>query len=264
MEMKASKVLEKLHAGKAASCIKINTADHRVVEISAMAGFDCIWTDMEHTPNSIETVERQVLAAKAHGTDIVVRVRRGSYSDHIYPLELDSTGIMVPHIMSYEDAKNIVRMTRFHPIGRRPLDGGNADGAYCMIDTVSYMKQANERRFVIIQIEDPEPLAELDAICALPGIDIIFFGPGDFSQGIGAPGVWDHPELLRVRKLVAETAIKHGKYAGTVGGLNNMRELYDMGYRFLSIGADVLGLGAYFNEIIRAFHDTFTDHVNMY
>ena len=75
-------------------------------------------------------------------------------------------------------------MTRFHPIGRRPLDGGNADGAYCRVDTLDYMNQANDQRFVIVQIEDPEPLSDLDAIAALDGIDMIFFGPADFRHAV--------------------------------------------------------------------------------
>jgi len=222
-----------------------------------MCGFDCVWTDLEHIPNSVAAVEKQILAAKAYDTDIMVRVRRGSYSDHIYPLELDASGIMVPHVMSLEDAKNVVRMTRFHPVGRRPVDGGNADGAFCLLDFNDYLEQANEHRFLMIQIEDPEPLEQLDEICSLDGIDIVLFGPGDFSHSIGAPGQFDHPELLRARELVAKTAVKHGKFAGTVGGVGNMQELYDMGYRFLSIGADVVALGEYFNNITAAFKKAF-------
>ena len=257
MEMKPSKVLDKLRAGKAVSCTKLNSSDSRVVEIAAMSGFDCVWTDMEHIPNSVDAIEKQILAAKAYDTDIMVRVRRGSYSDHIYPLELDASGIMVPHVMNLEDAKRVVWMTRFHPIGRRAADGGNADGAFCMIDFNEYLESANKNRFLMIQIEDPEPLEQLDEICALDGIDIVLFGPGDFSHGIGAPGQFDHPELLRARELVAKTAIKHGKFAGTVGGIGNMQELYDMGYRFISMGADVVALGAYFSEITAAFKKAF-------
>ena len=104
---------------------------------------------------------------------------------------MDASGIMVPHIMSLEDAKRVVWMTRFHPIGRRPVDGGNADGAYCAVDFVQYLQEANENRFLCVQIEDPEPLDELEAIVKLDGIDIVFFGPGDFSHGIGAPGQFD-------------------------------------------------------------------------
>lgn len=165
---------------------------------------------------------------------------------------MDAAGIMVPHIMSLADAKAVVRMTRFHPLGLRPVDGGNADGAYCGIDFVDYLRQANEQRFVVVQIEDPEPLTELDAIAALPGIDMLFFGPGDFSHAIGAPGAWDHPKLLDVRRRVAETALAHGKFAGTVGSPANMAELIALGYRFLNIGADVVGLARYCKDLMAA------------
>ncbi|MFA5101367.1 MAG: aldolase/citrate lyase family protein [Candidatus Omnitrophota bacterium] len=251
--MRPSKVLDKLRAGEVVSCIKINTSDSIAVEIAGMSGFDCAWLDMEHVPSDYSVIGKQILAGKATGIDVMVRVSRGAYSNHIKPLELDASGIMVPHIMSLEDAKNVVRMTRFHPVGRRPADGGNADGAYCMIDFKDYIKQANKNRFVMIQIEDPEPLAELDEICALDGIDAIFFGPGDFSQGIGTPGEFDNPELIRTRELVAKTAIKHGKFAGTVGSPANLDSLVDMGYRFISAGADVVALSQYFAGIVPSF-----------
>lgn len=253
MNMRPSVVLKKLRAGGLASCVKINTQDPRVTEIASMCGFDCVWTDMEHVANSYSVIESQILSAKAHNTDCMVRVARGSYSDHVRPLELDAAGIMVPHVMNLEDARRIVRMTRFHPQGRRALDGGNADGSYCMVDTRDYMKEANKERFLMIQIEDPEPMEELDAICSLEGIDIVFFGPADFSQGIGDPVNFSNPKLLEARCLIAETAIKHGKFAGTVGSPASLKELYGMGYRFISMGADVVGLVNYFKEIAAAF-----------
>lgn len=253
MNMRPSKVLKKLRAGKAASCIKMNLCDSRAVEIAAMAGFDCIWTDMEHVPNDLCAIERQVLAAKAHGADTLVRVSRGSYSDYIRPLEMDATGIMVPHIMGLEDARRVVRMTRFHPLGLRPVDGGNADGAFTAVDFNDYLAEANRERFIVVQIEDPEPLAELDAIADLDGIDMLFFGPGDFSQGIGVPGQWDHPAIADARQKVAEAAARHGKFAGTVGSPATLAELLDMGYRFVSVGADVVGLGQYFRGLASEF-----------
>jgi 4-hydroxy-2-oxoheptanedioate aldolase len=251
--MRPSRTLAKLRSGGIASCFKFNLADARAVEIAAMAGFDCLWTDMEHVPNDVSVIERGIWAAKAHDADVLVRVCRGSYSDYIRPLEMDAAGIMVPHVMSLADAQQVVRMTRFHPLGRRPVDGGNADGAYCNIDFVEYLKQANEQRFVIVQIEDPEPLAELDTIAALPGIDMLFFGPGDFSHGIGAPGQWDHPLLLDARRRVVEAAVAHGKFAGTVASPGNLDELIALGYRFLSMGADVLGLAQYCRALMSEF-----------
>jgi len=183
----------------------------------------------------------------------MVRVARGGYSDYVRPLELDAAGIMVPHIMCAEDAKKVVKMTRFHPLGRRPLDGGNADGAYCNIDVKDYVRDANSKRFVTVQIEDPEPLDELEKIASVDGIDMLFFGPGDFSHGIGAPGNWDDPRIAETRKRVAEAALNAGKFAGTTGGPDNIEEFEKEGYRFISLGADVLGLSQYFSDIVSKF-----------
>ena len=256
MKMRESQVLKKLRAGQNASCIKINLANAQVTEMAAMAGFDCVWVDQEHIGQDWSVLNSQILSAKAHDTDIIVRVPRGSYSDLVKPLEMDATGIMVPHVMGLQDAKNVIRMTRFHPLGLRAIDGGNADGGYTNIDFNEYLVQANRERFIALQIEDPEPLKELDAIAALDGFDMLFFGPGDFSQGIGAPGEWNHPELIAARKKVAEVAKKHGKFAATTGSIDKLDEFLAMGYSFVSVGADVVGLSAYFHGLANRFHKT--------
>lgn len=248
MNMRKSRVLRQMRAGKVATCTKLNLADPRAAEIAAMCGFDCIWLDLEHVPNNMQDVENAVRAAKIYDVDTLTRVSKGCYSDLVRPLEGDSTGIMVPHLMSLEEAKQIVYYTKFHPIGRRPLDGGNADGAYCLVDANDYLRQANEERFTVVQIEDPEPLAELEEICALPGIDMLFFGPADFSQGIGDPNGSD-PRIDEARALVAKTARKHGKFAGTVGSPDNFDRLVAMGYTFINCGADVIALWQYFKNI---------------
>lgn len=253
MHMRPSRVLAKLRAGKVASCVKLNLADPRVAEIAAMCGVDCVWLDREHTPCDLSAVENQIRAAKVHDVDTVVRIPRGSYSDLIHPLEMDAAGIMVPHLMSLEDARRVAWQSRFHPIGRRALDGGNADGAYCRIDTSDYMREANRERFVIVQIEDPEPLRELEQIAQVEGIDMLFFGPGDFSQGIGDPANFANPKIAEARRQIVETARRHGKFAGTVASIDSLPEITAMGYQFVSVGADVIAVGQMFDRVVKAF-----------
>ncbi len=256
MKMRESRVLKKMRAGEVATSVKLNLADPVVTELAALAGYDCVWLDMEHVPHTDTDILNHVRAAKMHDMDTLVRVKRGSYSDLIHPLEMDASGIMVPHLMSLEEAKKIVYYTKFHPIGRRPLDGGYADGAYCQLPPEEYMKQANEQRFVVVQIEDPEPLDEIKEIAKLDGIDMLFFGAADFSQGIGTPAQFDNPKIAATRKRVAEVARKHGKFAGIPGGVAQFDELANMGYQFISVGADVYGLGLYFNEIVADIKST--------
>ncbi len=248
-KMRQSIVLQKLRAGKVASCFNVHF-DAQVTDIAGMAGYDCVWIDFEHMAQDWSSLQMHIWAAKSNDMDVMVRVPRGSYSDYIKPFELDAAGILVPHVMGIEDARKVVQMTRFHPTGRRPIDGGNADAGYATMDLADYISQANRQRFVGVQIEDPEPLEDLDAIAALEGIDMLFFGPGDFSHGIGAPGEWDHPKLIDARKRVAEAAVRHGKFAGTPGTLDNFDDLVQMGYKFIVVGADVIGVGNYIRQLI--------------
>jgi 4-hydroxy-2-oxoheptanedioate aldolase len=253
MEMRRSRVLNKLRNGKVVSSVKLNTLDPRVAEIAGMAGFDTVWHCNEHVPTDWYTLEHCVRAAKIFDMDVLVRVEKGSYSDYIRPLELDATGIMVPHLMSAAEAQYVARTTRFHPLGLRPVDGGNQDGAYCSIPLDEYMEQANRERFVAIQIEDEEPLDELEDIARVEGIDMIFFGPGDFSQSIGTPGDMSNPKIHDTRKRIAEVCRKYGKYAATTAGVDDIDTFVKMGYQFLNVGADVIGLSQYFNSIVKAF-----------
>lgn len=255
VHMRPSRVLKKLREGKVATSIKLNMLDPRVAEMAAICGFDCLWIDMEHVPNDFSSIENIIRAAKNYDTDVITRIARGCYSNLIRPLEADSTGIMVPHVMSLADAKEVVYYSKFHPIGRRPIDGGNADGKYCLLPANEYMEDANKERFVIIQIEDPEPMAELEEICALPGIDMIFFGPADYSQGLGIPNDFGNEQITEARKKIAYYARKHKKFAGTVGGMQNQDALIAMGYQFINLGSDVRALANYFREITEICSD---------
>ncbi len=250
MNVRPSRVLRKLRNNETVICTKVNLADARSAEIASLCGFDCLWLDMEHIPTDWESVESQIRCAKIYDVDVMVRVSKGSYSDYIQPLEADAAGIMVPHLMSLEEAKEVVRWTRFHPLGKRPLDGGNSDGKYCMVDIKDYIEQSNREKFVTVQIEDVEPLDELEEIAKVDGIDMLFFGPGDFSQSIGSPGNFEHPKIKDTKKRIAEVCRKHNKYAAIPGTVDNYSELVDMGYNFITIGADVVGLWKYNQEIL--------------
>ncbi len=248
---KTSRVLDKLRAGEYVYGFKVNLDSSRAVEIAAMSGFDCIWACDEHISSDPALWERQILAAKAYGVDLMMRVQRGSYSDLVKPLELDAAGIMVPHVMSAADAAKVAYQTRFAPVGRRPVDGGNADGLYTLLPAQEYFEFANRNRFVMIQIEDVEAMDELDAICATPGIDIVFFGPADFSQSIGDNGNFKNPKVIDAMHRVAETARRHGKFAGVTSAPADIAAKKAMGYQFICSGADVLALSGYCRDLLK-------------
>lgn len=51
-------------------------------------------------------------------------------------------------------------------------------------DPVAYMVQQNERTLMIVQIESPSGLENIDEIMAVNGIDVAFIGPNDLSSSL--------------------------------------------------------------------------------
>lgn len=255
MKMRPSRLLRELRAGASCATAKMNLSDPRIVELCGLAGISAVWICNEHVGNDWFNVENQVRAAKLYEMDSIIRVAKGSYSDYVKPFEADATAIMVPHVSTAEEARHIVQITRFHPLGRRAMDGGNVDGLYCQIPVTDYIRHSNSERVLIFQIESPEALENVEAIAAVPGFDILLFGPGDFSHLLGKPGEIHAPEVVAARKRVAAAARKHGKFAMSAGVFGSRAILEEEGYRIFNIGADVLGIGQYFKERMADFQN---------
>jgi 4-hydroxy-2-oxoheptanedioate aldolase len=245
MKLRPSRILSLLRQGQLATTFKVNLNDPRVIEIAGLSGCDGVWICGEHVPNDWTNVENQVRAARLHDMDSLVRVAKGSYSDYIRPFEADATGIIVPHVASGAEARQIVDWVRCHPVGKRPLDGGNTDGQYCMVPITDYLRHTNEERIIVMQIESPEALAKVEEIAAVPGFNGLMFGPGDFSHRIGKVGQVDDPEVVAARKQVAAAARRHGKFVMSSGLFQPFGDLIAEGHQIFNIGADVIALGAY-------------------
>lgn len=248
MKTRPSRVLKLLSEGRLPTTLKINLSDPRVIEIAGLTGVDSVWLCNEHVPNDWTGLENQIRAARVHDMDTIVRVTRGSYSDYIKPFEADATGIMVPHVSSADEARQIVEWVRFHPVGKRAMDGGNTDGQFCLLPTDEYMRHTNAERIVILQIESPEALENVEAIAAVPGFNGLLFGPGDFSHRIGKAGQLDAPEVVDARRRVAAAAVRHGKFAMTAGLIAPFPTLFEEGYRLFGVGADVVALTSYVKQ----------------
>jgi 4-hydroxy-2-oxoheptanedioate aldolase len=248
IKTRASRILRLLAEGQLPTVLKINLSEPRVIEIAGLSGVDAVWLCTEHVPNDWLALENQIRAARVHNLDTLVRVGRGSYSDYIRPLEADATGIIVPHVSSEEEARQIVEWVRFHPVGKRALDGGNVDGQFCLLPIDEYLRHSNRERIVILQIESPEALENVEKIAAVPGFNGLLFGPGDFSHRIGKVGQLDAPEVVAARKRVAAAARQHGKFAMTAGLIAPFPELVAEGHRVIGIGADVVALTSYVKQ----------------
>jgi len=248
MKTRPSRVLRLIRDGQFPTVLKINLSDPRVVEAAGLCGADAVWLCNEHVPNDWIGLENQIRAARIYDIDTIVRVSRGSYSDYVRPFEAGATGIIVPHVADAAEARQIVEWVRFHPVGKRALDGGNIDGQFCQLPLEEYLAHSNTERLVILQIESPEALEHVEAIAAIPGFNGLLFGPGDFSHRIGQAGKLDAPAVVAARRRVAAAARQHGKFAMTAGLIAPFAELVAEGHQLIGIGADVIGITAYVRQ----------------
>ena len=170
--------------------LNVIPSDTKVAEIFALAQPDAIWLCMEHGSLDYNQAENQINAAKIYDVDSLLRVNRGGYSNYIRGFEVDCTGLIIPQIESLADAKQIEEFTKFPPIGKRGLDGGNNDGKYTKLNMHDYIEQANQERLVIYQVETPEVMKDIEAIAEMQGVDALFFGPGDYSLTLGVLVKW--------------------------------------------------------------------------
>jgi len=247
--MRRSRVRQKLAANQPVVITKMNTLDPVVCDMIGLLGFDCLWLCNEHSSIDWDRMGHLIRTAAMRDMDVMIRVAKGGYTDLIRPLELGAAGIMVPHCMSGQESHWIGKQTKFQPLGRRALDSGNSDGAYCLIPLADYLKHCNENTFTVVQIEDPEALEQIDAIVAAPGVDGVFVGPGDLSHALGVPGQFQDPRIRDTVEKVAVACKKHGKHWGLPMNAETAPGYIEMGARLLASGADVFALANYFRKL---------------
>ncbi len=215
--MRRSKTLARLRANQPVRMCVLGHFIPAFIRHAAHFGFDCIWLDLEH--RLIPPQQVQTLLAYCHLADIDCMLRPPTLEKTgLYRyLEEGATGLMIPHVSTPEKARMLVDAVKFPPAGDRGLDGAGLDGDYYLNDQDQYVESANRETFLVVQIETPQAIANVDAIAAVEGIDGLFVGPGDLGMRIKR--ISDlNLTLASAQQQVANAARKHGKAWGRPAG----------------------------------------------
>jgi 4-hydroxy-2-oxoheptanedioate aldolase len=252
--VRPSKIKAKLRRNEPVLLTTLHLTDPSLYELTSLMGFDGIWMDMEHHGYSLETALGLMRAARVGTADVLVRPAKGEFMRLGRMLEGGAQGIMYPRCADAAEAREVVTWSKFAPLGRRGIDSAGADAPYCAMPVAEYIRAANEQTFLVIQIEDQGAVADARAIAEVEGVDVLFFGPGDFSVLSGIPGQFDHPRVHEAVGAVAEAARRAGKHWGMpCGSTEQAKRLLEMGARFLAYGADILFVKAGLEEARRSF-----------
>ncbi len=248
-----------MRAGTPKLGLFVNSHSPTVVEQLAHSGYDWLLVDSQHGPMSYETLSTMLAGIASGGAKSMVRV--GSYQDRPgiqQSLDTGADGILVPYINTADEAVAAISCMRYPTAGTRsvyfPQRSMNKAGL------LGYAGSANENTIKALQVETADCIKNIDAIAAVPGLDMLFLGQNDLCMSMGLyekyefPHMYTSPELGEATNKLIAAAKKNNVILGIfLFGTSRVGEFLDKGFTFISVGNDLHHVltqaGAYVNDV---------------
>ncbi len=245
-------VKAKLSEGLVSPGMFLLTGSTIAAEICSIFALDWVLVDVEASPTTDETTADIFRALTGTGTLPLIRVRDKSRAGIEHALDLGARGVLVPKIESADEARQIVDACFYPPQGTRGINPVRASAYFSNVP--SYLEHANECTLCMVQIETKCGIENASEIAAVPGIDLLFVGPGDLASALGQPGNVEGPEMERARRYIVEVCTKSGKHAGIFAYSGELAAQHlTEGFTFVALGNDVKFLGESIASALREF-----------
>ena len=214
----------------------IKTSSPHVVEVLGTTGLYFAVIDAEHAPLDRAMLDLMMLAGRAAGLPLLVRIPDGQPATILSVLDMGAAGLLVPHVDTVADAQAVVGHARFRG-GNRGYSSSPRFAGYGSLG----MKQAlavGDQTLVICQIESPQAVENAAQIAAVPGVDGLFIGRADLALAMGLEDA-KHPDVSAATDRSIAAALAAGKLAGVFTGTQAERDHYAAaGVNWFVFGSD--------------------------
>jgi 4-hydroxy-2-oxoheptanedioate aldolase len=227
-----------IQAGQLQIGLWSSLSSNYTVEVIAGAGFDWLLLDMEHSPNDLESVLSQLQAAAPYPSNPIVRVPWNDMVAIKRLLDIGVQSLLIPYVSTVEEARQAVAYTRYPPAGVRGVAGTTRASRFGRVK--DYARHAHEEICVLVQVETQEGLDNIEAICAVEGVDGVFIGPADLHASMGYTGETLNPKVVPQIEEAMRRIRKAGKAPGYLTPVeSHARDIIKAGCLFCAVGADV-------------------------
>lgn len=248
MELPVNHFKRGLHAGEQQIGLWCSLASHMSVEVLAGSGYDWLLIDTEHSPNELSMVLCQLQACMENRVQPIIRP---PVNDPVWIKRFLDAGVqsfLLPMVETAEQAAAAVAATRYPPDGIRGFAATARSSRFGRVK--DYYARAHEEICVLVQIESQLGMENLEAICAVPGVDGVFIGPGDLSAAIGYLGDQGNRSVVDLIVQLIGRIGQAGNRAGILTGDEALAKGYiEAGCLFTAVGSD-LGLLARGSEAL--------------
>ncbi len=215
----------------------------RSVEIAKamqVAGFDWLFLDLEHGTMSLDAAAQIAVAALDAGIAPFVRIPNGEYALGTRMLDNGALGIVVPHVETGEEAREIVQKLKYPPVGHRSVGGWGPHYGLRSASVGEGAAALNAATTIVAMLETPKAIENADEIAQVPGIDVLLIGTNDLCAEMGIPGEFGHARVGEAYQRMITAAKLHGKHPGMAGVYDQalMPRYIGMGARFILSGND--------------------------
>lgn len=211
-------------------------------------GFDGFYVDCEHGTYSRAEMSALCASALMMGLLPAVRVLTTDPGEIAAALDGGALAIIVPHVSNAADAEAAVRAVKYPPLGTRSIAALTPGTRYRTLPLAEIVRLMNSLTMVFAMIETEEGVRNVEAIAAVPGVDVLMVGPADLSTELGIPGQMKHERITAAWHAAVAAARKHGKHFVAGAGGPDQADMVKRGARILMGGND----GAYFMTAARA------------
>ncbi len=198
--------------------VSLSRYDPVFVEICGQVGFDIVWFDMEHGFITFAEAENLCRIGSGLGMLTLIRIPDAQRQNVLKAAECGPDIINLPMANSPEIVEELVRHARYTPEGDRGFIGGSRAMNYGRGEPIAEQRaRVNQGLCLMAQIETQQAVERVEAICRVPGLDIIFLGLGDLSASMGVVGQTNHPTVMAAADQVIATARSQGKLVAVPG-----------------------------------------------
>ena len=215
------------------------TAD--IGKIMSTCGYDWLFIDMEHNSMDIDIASQISVAAQDAGITPIVRVPDFAHHHATRVLDCGAMGIVFPHVDDATTAQRLVSNCLYPPNGHRSMTGVLPQLDFKQKPIAEVANLINDSMLIVVMLESPEAISNVDSIAAVEGVDVILIGTNDLCMEMGIPGDYNNSKVKEAYRKVIEACKKHGKTPG-MGGVYNeelMSEYIGMGMKFILSGSDL-------------------------
>jgi 4-hydroxy-2-oxoheptanedioate aldolase len=186
----------------------IHSNDPEIYRAVAVAGFDFLWIEMQHSPLCHSDVARMIWAGRGCPAIPFIRVPDATEGDIQKATDAGALGIVIPMVDTPEKARAAVAFAKYPPAGRRSY--GNQQGA--ALWGADYRRTFNDNLVVVAMIETPAGVAAAREIAAVEGVDVVFAASADLSSFSGLEQ--GDPDYEAMVEKIRDAALGAGKKLG--------------------------------------------------